>query len=83
MAEIGAASWEKSLNEREYLQDVRADVIVERNRKAGQNPPRVVAPIEEVEDEYVLYPARYSHKTVDLYSRDCWFKSQPYCSCRG
>jgi len=24
---------------------------VERNRKAGQNPPRVVAPIEEEEEE--------------------------------
>ena len=24
--------------------------IVERNRKAGQNPPRVVAPIEEEEN---------------------------------
>jgi hypothetical protein len=26
---------------------------VERNRKAGQNPPRVVAPIEEEEEEAV------------------------------
>jgi hypothetical protein len=26
---------------------------VERNRKAGQNPPRVVAPIEEEEEEEV------------------------------
>jgi len=26
---------------------------VERNRKAGQNPPRVVAPIEEEEEEVI------------------------------
>jgi hypothetical protein len=29
---------------------------VERNRKAGQNPPRVVAPTEEEEEEDVTYP---------------------------
>jgi hypothetical protein len=28
MAEIGAAVWEKSLNEGEYLQDVRVDVRI-------------------------------------------------------
>jgi len=27
---------------------------VERNRKAGQNPPRVVAPIEEEEEKIYL-----------------------------
>jgi len=29
---------------------------VERNRKAGQNPPRVVAPIEEEEEEEECVP---------------------------
>jgi hypothetical protein len=28
---------------------------VERNREAGQNPPRVVAPIEEEEEEEFVY----------------------------
>jgi hypothetical protein len=28
MAEIGAAVWEKNLNEREYLQDMRRDVRI-------------------------------------------------------
>jgi hypothetical protein len=29
---------------------------VERNREAGQNPPRVVAPSEEEEEEEDIYP---------------------------
>jgi hypothetical protein len=29
--------------------------MVERNRKAGQNPPRVVAPSEEEEDYLNIY----------------------------
>jgi hypothetical protein len=33
--------------------DEKAQEIVERNHKAGQNPPRVVAPTEE-EEEWVL-----------------------------
>jgi len=28
---------------------------VERNRKAGQNPPRVVAPTEEEEEEVLIW----------------------------
>jgi len=31
---------------------------VEQNRKAGQNPPRVVAPTEEEEE---VFPRRFAH----------------------
>ena len=31
-------------------------MIVEQNRKAGQNPPRFVAPTEEEEEEFVHTP---------------------------
>jgi hypothetical protein len=35
---------------------------VERNRKAGQNPPRVVAPNEEEEEEYTRIYVHVSNK---------------------
>jgi len=40
---------------------------VERNRKAGQNPPRVVAPIEEEEEEEEEDTYRYFRSYEKLF----------------
>jgi hypothetical protein len=45
--------------------------MVERNRKAGQNPPRVVAPIEEEEVFGSIYVYTYIYMYVYMYIQIC------------
>jgi hypothetical protein len=72
-----------------YTAEKAQEKIVEWNRKAGQNPPRVVAPIEEGEDapitsfeawrgafESSAHPTRNSGKIVDLAAKSPHFSYQ-------
>jgi hypothetical protein len=47
---------------------------MERNRKAGQNPPRVVAPIEEEEEEDA--PISQVYCLTFIYSSTCFGRPQ-------